>query len=326
MNFSIENATSFDEYWSAWREFMSHLSFTRDPTPSDYHVDVEQEEMSEDFKKPDRLFLNARTDEGKIVGLLDIILQETGAKFGIWQPAIKQEYFDTEVGLELIERAFSILKERGINRLIATLKFRDPSEAQWHKEFYDKIGFKPIHQEGVQLLTDLAITNNLPAGKFSGTIVNGEKFSTDEFIDLTVRAFASTPEDIALHGRHHMGDPDAVRRMHERMKSEHWGKSPADLWKIAMVDGEPAGLIIGLLRESKHKPKTGVITELGVSPEFRKRGIGYALIRSIQESFKQYECQYSFVGTPHDNAKAIRMYNKAGYFESNRVAFYELEL
>ncbi len=324
MKFTIEIATSFDEYWAAWNEFLGHLSFTRDPTPSDYHVDIEYDEMSEDFKNPNRLFLNARLDDGKIIGLLDITLHGAGAKFGIWQPAIKQEYLDSEVGRQLIEKAFSILKDRDIKRINATLKFRYPSEAEWHKEFYNKIGFKPMTQESVQLLTDLAKANDLPASKFRGEIATGDKFSAEEFIELTLRAFASTPEDIAIHGRDHMGDPVAVRQIHERMKSEQWGKSPSDLWKIALVDGKPAGLILGMIRESKHKPMTGIIGELGVSPEFRRQGVGYALIRSIQESFKQYGCLYSFVGTPHDNVNAIRMYNKAGYFEVNRLDFYEL--
>ncbi|MHA1638083.1 MAG: hypothetical protein ACTSUB_08715, partial [Candidatus Thorarchaeota archaeon] len=267
MDFIIEEANSIEDYLLIWSESMKHFSFAQNPTPADYSMKEEYQELTEDFSKKSRLYLQAKLKGSvQIGGVLDVILNNEMAKFGVWQPSVPIEYRHLGIGRELVKHAFMILKETGIQRVFATLKYRTPFEPEWHKTLYNDVGFEATEHEGVQLLVDLAETGDLPNPTFSGEIKTGEDFSLEEISELTVRSFGTSPGDQEIHRGSSMDDYETVLTIHQRIRDGVWGSSPADLWKMAFVDGELAGLIIGFLRESQFRTSTGFIGELGVSP------------------------------------------------------------
>ena len=133
-------------------------------------------------------------------------------------------------------------------------------------------------------------------------------------MDFTRRAYLSTPEDKAVHeGDPYVSNPDENMRVLRAVKEGGMGFSPSECWKIATLEDEIAGFVVGFMPKSKYRPQHGVIAEIGVFPEFRRRGTAYSLITEMHECFKKHGCHYSYVGTPETNETAIKLYQKAGY-------------
>jgi len=145
--------------------------------------------------------------------------------------------------------------------------------------------------------------------------------------EYCVRAYGLTSGDQKIHGfDKSVTDYDTAVAAMGSIMSGRLGPSPDEFWKVALVDGEPAGFIGGFIKESKHKPVTGILGPLGVFPEFRRLGIGVFLVSELFKSMKKRGCEYSAVGTPAVNLNAIRMYQKAGYKLNCHLTFLEKTL
>ena len=89
---------------------------------------------------------------------------------------------------------------------------------------------------------------------------------------------------------------------------------------LACLDNQVVGLIMGTIPPYSENdyldykcPKRGVITELVVSKKVRSKGIGDALMKEIEEYFKDKGCEYVLVDVFAYNDLAIIFYNKEGY-------------
>ena len=59
--------------------------------------------------------------------------------------------------------------------------------------------------------------------------------------------------------------------------------------------------------------KYGTIDELFVKKEFRRKGIGSALLREAIKKLQNFKPRLILVGTEKTNKKAIRLYKKVGF-------------
>ena len=89
---------------------------------------------------------------------------------------------------------------------------------------------------------------------------------------------------------------------------------------LAIERDEVVGLIMGIIRKWENKdyldykcPKTGVITELVVSKQYRRKGTGNELITKMEEYFRSIKCEYITVDVFAYNNSAIDFYNRNGY-------------
>ena len=79
------------------------------------------------------------------------------------------------------------------------------------------------------------------------------------------------------------------------------------------------GLIVGIVYNEKTDrydfkcPKRGRITELIVSKEYRKKGIGRILLNEMKSYLKSIGCEKIMIAVFGYNEKAIEFYNKNGY-------------
>ena len=54
------------------------------------------------------------------------------------------------------------------------------------------------------------------------------------------------------------------------------------------------------------------INEIGVTPDYRRRGVGKALLHALLDVARELECAEAWVGTDRDNAAANRLYASLG--------------
>ena len=89
---------------------------------------------------------------------------------------------------------------------------------------------------------------------------------------------------------------------------------------LYVKDNKVVGLIMGAVLPYEEYdyldykcPKRGTITELIISKEERKSGIGQVLMKKMEDYFKEIGCEWVFVEVFAYNHNAIHFYEKSGY-------------
>lgn len=89
---------------------------------------------------------------------------------------------------------------------------------------------------------------------------------------------------------------------------------------LAIENGEVLGLVAGFVEEYDEYdmidyvcPKTGKVSELIVSKNARKKGVGKALLEKMESYFKQMDCEYVHIDVFEPNKNAVLFYEKNNY-------------
>lgn len=85
--------------------------------------------------------------------------------------------------------------------------------------------------------------------------------------------------------------------------------------------GEIVGFVIGLVNQFDGM-KIGHIVTIEVLPNFRRRGVGLTLLKSVEQEFKNTGVKVCYLEVREDNLAALRLYRKAGYAECERLENY----
>ena len=84
--------------------------------------------------------------------------------------------------------------------------------------------------------------------------------------------------ELAIYER----EPDAVEADESQLTDALFGAGPVAFCHVAEIDGESAGIALWFLNYSTWKGSAGLYLEdLFVSPEFRGKGIGLALMKTL---------------------------------------------
>lgn len=119
-------------------------------------------------------------------------------------------------------------------------------------------------------------------------MTTNEKYTIEDFVDFTLKAYASTPQDRALHGWDpHVSVREEILKVLQSIKQGVHELSPCECWKIALVESETAGFCVSFMPKDQQRPPYGEIGLIGVFPEFRKKGIGYALVVDTHTQFRK---------------------------------------
>jgi aminoglycoside 6'-N-acetyltransferase I len=82
---------------------------------------------------------------------------------------------------------------------------------------------------------------------------------------------------------------------------------------IVAVDG---ALVVGqaaaVIHKHPDKPDEFYIDEVGVSPDWRRRGVARRMMEALFETGRSMGCQASWLGTEVDNLPARRLYESFG--------------
>jgi ribosomal protein S18 acetylase RimI-like enzyme len=87
-----------------------------------------------------------------------------------------------------------------------------------------------------------------------------------------------------------------------------------ELLFVAMEDGTLAGTVMG-----GYDGHRGWIYSLAVSPRYRRRGIGVALVRHVEKALGELGCPKVNLQVLADNRQIIAFYQKLGYAVEERI-------
>ncbi len=318
----IEEAGSFGEYYPSWVRCMKDVYWFSGDRFWDYSRREESEELRRDFGDEGNVFLLAVRDDGGALGALGARFRGEVGTIRRWEPAVPAEHMGSGAGEALLRYVEASARERGIKKLRTNLRYPYGGGTPWCGSLYLGLGYRDP-KPGIQLLADLCEEGLREAPRrIETTPCDG--YTVDELAEFTLRAFASTPEDEAIHGADEkVSDPEVVKRVIEHQRGGGIGFTTPEMGRVALVEGEPAGFIRCSIVEEEHRPRFGLIAILGVFPEYRGRGIGYSLVAHALDEFKEHGCRYSYVGTPRNDRNALRVYEKAGFRPIFNISFYE---
>jgi ribosomal protein S18 acetylase RimI-like enzyme len=324
MEISVSPATSWSELEAIWSESMKHLYWYSSATPADYHPVREINELKEEFDSGSNEFLVARNAGGTALGVLTYSVSSNFARNGIMMPGVPVQDRGMNVGSILLEHQEASLREVGINTVFSSVKYKERSSVDWYFDTLKANGFVEKGPEVCQLLVRLADVSSQLKSSESIEFRTRDEFSAEEFVDFTIRAYATTSEDQAIHSYDRaVTVPEHIRDIHQRTIDGGFGRSPPEWWHVAINDSTAVGYILGFEMSPSQTPRLGTIGNLGVFPEFRRKGFSVNLIHSLFEEFLSDGIEYAMVGTPTNNLPAINAYKKAGFQNANRIQFFK---
>ncbi|WP_211748377.1 GNAT family N-acetyltransferase [Paenibacillus sp. Marseille-Q4541] len=82
----------------------------------------------------------------------------------------------------------------------------------------------------------------------------------------------------------------------------------SDLIMVAEEDGELVGALIGTIDQNQ-----GYIYRIAVHPDARRRGVGKALVKAVEQRFHQRKVSRVWVAGDEHNKAAMPLYEAMGY-------------
>ncbi len=114
-----------------------------------------------------------------------------------------------------------------------------------------------------------------------------------------------------------LGYPTSADEVGERL--ERLTDRPDGEVLVAELDGEVVGVATYVLIDVLERPDPQCrITALVVDDRFRRRGVAYALLHTIEETARDFGCFRLEVTSRADRAEALAFYRAAGFDERPR--------
>jgi len=108
----------------------------------------------------------------------------------------------------------------------------------------------------------------------------------------------------------------AVERLFDRRARlaavARFAREPGHHLLVAFEGDVPAGFVTGVEMTHPDKGTEMFLYELGVDEQFRRRGIGTALVAALAERARRSGCSGMWVLTEAENTGALRAYRTAG--------------
>jgi len=142
------------------------------------------------------------------------------------------------------------------------------------------------------------------------------------------------PPVVAIRAYQHPQDYPAVKQLWENSgPGVHLGRSDApdeiikeqardpDLFLVAEADGSLIGSVIG-----GFDGRRGMIYHLAVQAEFRRLGVGRALMEEVEQRLKACGCLRAYLMVVEGNETAERFYDGLGWAPMNGIITYAKDL
>ncbi len=90
---------------------------------------------------------------------------------------------------------------------------------------------------------------------------------------------------------------------------------------VAISEGVVVGQVRGVIHLQPDLPNELYVDNLGVTPAFKRQGVGTGLVKALMAWGAENGCQSTWLATETDNAEAQGFYEAFG-FAGNTVAYY----
>jgi mycothiol synthase len=241
--------------------------------------------------------------DGELVGYLDIQLQDSG-RF----PADVRT-LDAEAAALLLAEAEQIGRERGANVVRSFVQGDDPVL----RPVLEEAGWQPIRYS-FQMQIDL--DGELPAPEWPDGLSPRNLQPGEE-----ERVYEAHMDAFADHWEHH-------RYTFEDWRDFNVGRHSFDpsLWWLVDEGDELAAISLNAWHFSGD-PRFGWVHVLGVRPQWRKRGVGTALLHHSFRDFASRGATRVGLGVDGENTTgALRLYERVGMLVVRRNDTYEKTL
>ena len=264
--------------------------------------DLSEEEVRSWFGQKNLEFRVVERD-GELVGYLDIQLQESG-RF----PADVRT-LDAEAAALLLAEAEQIGCERGANVVRSFVQGDDPVL----RPVLEEAGWQPIRYS---FQMQIGLDGDLPAPEWpDGLSARNLRPGEEE------RVYEAHMDAFADHWEHH-------RYTFEDWHDFNVGRHSFDpsLWWVVDEGEELAAISLNAWHFSGD-PQFGWVHVLGVRPQWRKRGLGTALLHHSFRDFRERGATRVGLGVDGENTTgAVRLYERVGMHVARRIDDYEKPL
>lgn len=198
------------------------------------------------------------------------------------------------IGTELREWAEALARRRGIEEVLQTPAVENTPA----RTLLAAAGYEPKAHHW-QMGVRLGASHAAAPAPVDGVIVRPFVPGGDDRLAYSIRAaaFADIP-----------GQPESS--FEAWMASSGRGSASFDpsLWFIAEVDGQPAGMLAGQVRQGR----AGHVVELAVARAARRRGVGSLLLGSAFAAFAGRGLEEATLSVRTANVGGVRLYERAG--------------
>ncbi len=321
MDFLIERAQDWDEYRTAWSALMKDYYWYKEDPVFDWNKYEEWKEMQETFSSPNYGYYYAkRNRDSKIIGIVGISLRNDAAVIRRWEPAVADRHTDMAVADSLLEYVTTKAVDAGKSVLGVAVKYPVGTQhAHWHLDLYRRHGFVAFQQPQAGLLMKMPPRPFVLPPVEGVTITHADDFSDEEVAELVVACFTSTEADRKIHQEDSsVTDYPTALQVIKQLRSGKFMHSH-DQWQVAVADGNPVGIVGSMISPNHSGSQVGILGPVGMLPEYRRREITSLLVLSVLNALLKTGCEFTAVGTPEHNYPAIRMYEKLGFNDHERL-------
>lgn len=262
-------------------------------------IELSEDEIRSWFREP-RLWIQLAERDGGPVGYLDV-RTEDGGRFDV-----DLRTLDAEAATVLVGAAEQHALHKGGGNLHGYVQGHEPVL----RAAYDAAGWRPIrHSFQMRIELDGELPEPVwPDGFEPRNVGEGEE----------ARVYEAHMDSFADHWNFHRQGFDDWSRYHT--DSQRFDPS---LWWLVEDGDELAGISLNSWHFSGD-PEFGWVHVLGVRPQWRKRGLGTALLQHSFHDFKQRGATRVGLGVDGENTTgAVGLYERAGMRQVRRNETYE---
>ncbi len=313
MSLSFRDYNSGDEkaYVYIWNEALKTCSWYRKHDPAT--VNGAKKSMEKNRKDSTYRLIFAIL-ENRLVESMEARMEdvETGRIFP-YRPCVLPMYRQRGVDAALVKTAVEHLRKCGARKVKFSIMGFD-SDTTPYIDLYQRLGFQ-IWRKAQSMRRRLHnipdCTIHLPL-----KLLTERQVGVDAFVDLFIECFHdSSDRDASQIASNIEKTKQFIQQLREREGQYH---NP-DGWIAALLQDKFVGFAIAI-REGRD----GLIAEVGVISQFRRRGIGTFLSIKALEKLKERGFKQAFLGVDVQNTAAISLYEKLG-FQKVPWEIYEFE-
>ena len=289
-------------YVHIWNEGYKTCSWFAKHGPTT--IDRAQREIEENRRNPTYRLIFALLDN-KPVGFIEIRMLDTQmGEILHYNPCVLPEYWQKDVASALVETAVEDLRKNGAGKVKFSIVGRAEDVAPY-LNLYQANGFT-IQRRAVTMTRKLDTVPDYKT-RLPLKLSTLKQLSTDVFVDLFAQCFKDSKDrDASQIASNKEKTKQFIQQLHQREGQDH----DPDGWIAASLKDKFLGFVIAIREKERD---SGLIAEVGVDPQHRRKGIGAFLTTKGLQRLKERGFSQAFLGVDLENIEAISLYEKLGF-------------